>query len=103
MLDFNEVKKDICENELFFLTLTGTARSGEAVYLSAGIKRFYQEDPEPAAIALDKFMTGDYGTFYNEEEPCKGHEYGEYISRYGGPIMIHREAGTIKIYFQYER
>lgn len=69
---------------------------------------------EEVAQAFDRFLSGDFGTFYEEgETPRLGHEYGEYPSSFGnttgtGAIMVHREVcpqvpWSVVAYFQFER
>lgn len=67
--------------------------------------------------AIDRFVSGDYGNFYEDEEYISlGHEYGSYDSPFGntvydGSIVIHAEKhidsfGTpadAVIFFWYER
>ena len=67
--------------------------------------------------AIDRFVTGDYGNYYEDGEYISsGHEYGSYESPFGnnvseGSIVIHAEKhidslGTpaeAVIFFWYER
>lgn len=109
MKTFKELREHIQSNNLFDLEQVGTFEE-ILIYFSAGIAETYS-DMEASDIqsALTKFISGDYGSFYGSgENATAGNEYGEYKSKYGdsadtGAIMLHREAGTIKIYFQFER
>lgn len=108
MKTFDELRDSIIKNRAFSISIAGTADTGEPVYFSEGIKRTYKEiSAEDIQAALNLFLSGDYGTFYSDDEqPTPGGEYGEYKSIYGTDkeaIKIHREGRTIKIYFQFER
>ena len=70
---------------------------------------------EQVTDALDRFLAGDWGTFYDipGDIVFPGREYGEYPSSYGskttnGAIMVHREPHplapwAVVVYFQFER
>lgn len=108
--EFEKIAKNICDNDLFGITLSGTATTGERVYISEGIRQTYGTmDADDIKKALAMFTNGDFNTFYEaDEHPTPANEYGEYPSKYGdttdtGAIMIHRERGYIVVYYQFER
>lgn len=81
-------------------------------YWSKGISYAYDQDPELwkpyVAAALKTVGTENYGGFYAaDEKPISGKEYYICESPFGSTIdtgiIMHREKGTIKMYFQFER
>ena len=108
-LDFGQIKGLVIKHGFGLTTFehkdTPCAMSHGVNYalLSHGIQL------EELTAALDRFMAGDWGNFYDvDEEPSIGQEYGQYPSSFGsetdtGAIMIHRENDQVKAYFQFER
>lgn len=113
-LDLQTIEKMVVKNGFGVTTFT---HKGVLSAISHGInyallsKSFEIADVERA---LDRFLSGDFGTFYCEdEEPVVGCEYGCYASKFGdtpssGAIMVHREnspraSWEVVAYFQFER
>ena len=84
-------KKDrSLQNQMVYLPL--------ALVCSWYLKMMIQNEWYNAIIsAIDRFVSGDYGNFYEDEEYISlGHEYGSYDSPFGntvydGSIVIHAE------------
>ncbi len=79
---------------------------------SAGIRYAFESAPSLwapyIAQAYDQVCSGDYGGFYDRDEsPIPGYEYYMCPSPFGhdinNSIMMHREHGTLVMYFQFER
>lgn len=113
-LSFNEIEDMVVKNGFGLEPFT---HKGVACAMSHGIHYALLSKGLPIAeveAALDRFLAGDFGSFYaHDEAPTPGREYGCYPSAYGsdpdaGAIMVHREPSNmvpwdLVVYFQFER
>lgn len=118
-LSFEEIKELVIKNGF---GAESFAHEGNFCLLSRGVHYALLCNAialSEVETALQRFLNGDWGMFYEHPEdsifPGFGFEYGQYESSYGsepgnGAIMIHREpfAGVvgnscIVVYFQFER
>lgn len=84
---------------------------GANIFISNGIKYALENENKMAAFvenALNQVDAEDYGDFYEPgEEPRIGDEYYLCPSPFGTEInkgiVVHREQGVLKMYFQFER
>lgn len=115
-MDYDYIKQIIPEKRPFFTEANGIFA------FSSGMLLVLENDDtnewyNAIISAIDRFVSGDYGNFYEDGEYVSlGHEYGSYESPFGntvydGSIVIHAEKhidsfGTpadAVIFFWYER